>query len=66
MMIFPHSGAVQTVYITKKTRNHVIDFLIQEKILHPDDPIIPIIAAFIDQTNVGEVRIRNRLRLVFP
>ena len=65
MMIFPHSGQLHTIYITKKTKPLVMQMLLDEGHLYPDDPIFPVVAAFVNQPNVGEVRIRNTVRLVF-
>ncbi|KAB7613360.1 hypothetical protein F9L33_12215 [Amylibacter sp. SFDW26] len=65
MMIFPKSSGMQTVYFTQKTKPHVVDFLIEEKFIDADDPLIPIIAAFARQENVNEIRIRNRIQLLF-
>ena len=65
MMIFPQSSGMQTIYITAKTKPHTMQMLIEEKWITPDDPLRPLIEAFINQPNVGEVRIRNRIRLVF-
>ncbi|KAB7613409.1 hypothetical protein F9L33_12485 [Amylibacter sp. SFDW26] len=65
MMIFPTSSAMHTVYITKRTRHLVMQMLFDEGHLDPDDPLMPMVQAFLNQPNMGEVRIRNRLRLVF-
>jgi|GEM_PF-5241171 len=64
-MIFPRSGGMQTVYFTQKTKDYVVDFLIDEKFINADDPLIPIIAAFARQPNAIEIRIRNRIILLF-
>ena len=56
---------MQTVYMTQKTKSHVVDFLIEEKFIDADDPLIPIIAAFARQPTINEIRIRNRIQLLF-
>ncbi len=56
---------MQTVYFTQKTKPHVVGFLIEEKYINADDPLIPIIVAFARQENVNEIRIRNRIQLLF-
>ncbi len=65
MMIFPTSSAMHTLYVTEKTKPHVMQMLLDEGHITPDDPIRPMIEAFVNQSNIGEVRIRNRIRLVF-
>jgi len=65
MMIFSHSGSLHTIHITTKTKASLMRKLINEGWIAPDDPLCPIIEAFINHIKVGELRIRNRLRVVF-
>ncbi len=65
MMIFPNSRSLHTIYITQKMKSLALQMLIDKELLDADDPLCPMIEAFMNQSDMGGIWIRNRIRLVF-